>query len=411
MTDHAILRIAQRVPDYQPSEVLQAIRAATLEGAFLSMVGLIDGKRVAEIRLPRSGQHIFPVLGDAGEVVTVLTEGMVVATPAGDKILRRAGVALGVHQDMPSGLYHSDPCGEPSLSATLIKELIGKSPLHAWTKSPRLNPDWKPEEKKHFDIGRAAHRAILGKGDEFAEIPGRFLSKNGAINGNSFSYKEWEHETRSRGDIPLKAEEIDKVHAMKAKADIVLAELGINLDPAQSELAVFARLESGIIGRCMVDNAPLNPSEPLYDFKTCESAAWEKVEKSIYSMGYHMQGAFYREVWKAATGEDRAFRFIFQEKEPPYEIAVAELDFEALGIGEKQNRRAQAIWKICLKNNNFPGYRRGIIKVPLPAWYVEQWLNRETEEAEVKRRTGTDVYEAVSKWQSPQPFTGDLNND
>ena len=54
-----------------------------------------------------------------------------------------ATLGAGVHQ-IDGGAYHLDPCPEASLSSTLAKTMLAQSPLHAWTASPRLNPDWEP---------------------------------------------------------------------------------------------------------------------------------------------------------------------------------------------------------------------------------------------------------------------------
>lgn len=76
--------------------------------------------------------------------------------------------------------YHADPCAAPSLSSTLAGLLLNRSPRHAWTAHPRLNPEHQSKDSKTFDIGRAAHRAVLGKGGDFIAYPDRVLAKNGA---------------------------------------------------------------------------------------------------------------------------------------------------------------------------------------------------------------------------------------
>lgn len=48
-------------------------------------------------------------------------------------------VTIGEIIRLPSAEYHADPAPEPSLSATLAKLLISRSPRHAWMASPRLN--------------------------------------------------------------------------------------------------------------------------------------------------------------------------------------------------------------------------------------------------------------------------------
>ena len=63
---------------------------------------------------------------------------------------------------LPPEVYHGDPCAEPSLSSSVAKLLLGRSPLHAWHSHPRLNPDYRPRpESKIMDLGSVAHQVIL----------------------------------------------------------------------------------------------------------------------------------------------------------------------------------------------------------------------------------------------------------
>lgn len=297
--------------------------------------------------------------------------------------------------------YHADPCATPSLSSTIAKLLIRQSPLHAWTASPRLNPNWEPVNKKTFDIGRAAHRAILGKGGDYVTIPDSVLASNGAT--STKAAKELIEEARAAGLTPLKASEVEQVEAMRLKAATKLAENGITLDPERSEVVAIAEID-GVMCRAMVDNAPADPSQPLYDLKTCEDASPDACIRAVMNYGYDVSAAHYVAVWKAATGEDRAFRFIFQEKSAPQEICVVELDYDAMMMGKKRISRAREIWRICTKDDIWPGYPAGVHQIPLPDFYQSKWLERESAEAEFKQRTGADIIEAAHRWQAPEPF-------
>lgn len=86
-------------------------------------------------------------------------------------------ITAGVHR-IEAEAYHADPAPLPSLSATLAKVITSKSPLHAWHACRRLNPDFRPVERKTFDIGTAAHRAVLGRGSDYVEIPAAMLAVN-----------------------------------------------------------------------------------------------------------------------------------------------------------------------------------------------------------------------------------------
>lgn len=308
-------------------------------------------------------------------------------------MLDQSPITAGIHE-MPADIYHADPAPQPSLSSTLAKLMLAQSPLHAWTASARLNPAFEPVDKKTFDIGRAAHRAILGKGADFVTIPESMLATNGAA--STKEAKEFIAQARGAGITPIKAAEAEGVEAMRVKAHEKLAGMGISFDPARSELAAFAEI-GGIWNRAMLDNVPLDARQPIYDFKTCESAAPEACERAIMNYGYDLQAEHYRQVWHAATGEERAFRFVFQEKSAPHEICVVELGADSLMMARKKIARAREMWALCLQTGQWPGYPAGIHRIELPAWFHERWLERESVEADHKRQHGADILLAAMR--------------
>lgn len=313
-------------------------------------------------------------------------------------ILDRPGV-----YEIDGETYHRDPAPAPSLSSTLAKLMLAQSPLHAWTACPRLNPAWEPVDKKTFDIGRAAHRAILGKGGDYVPIHDELLASNGAA--STKAAKEFIASARDAGMTPLKSAEVDGIEAMRAVAHDRLAGIGVSFDPARSELVALAEID-GIWCRAMLDNVPLAAGAPIYDLKTCESAAPQACERAILNYGYDVQAEHYRQVWRAATGEDRPFRFVFQEKIAPYEVCVVELGNDSLMMARKKIARAREIWRICLRDNHWPGYPPGVHRIELPEWFHARWLERESVEADHKSRTGADIIEAARLWQAPEGYQG-----
>jgi hypothetical protein len=275
---------------------------------------------------------------------------------------------------LSSAEYHSDPAPQPSLSATLAKILLRKSARHAWHASPRLNPDWEPVNKKTFDIGRAAHRAILGCGDDYVAIPEDILASNGAA--STAAAKAFIASARERGQTPLKDEEVEQIEAMRLVAHAKLLEHGITLDPERSELAAIAEID-GIWCRAMFDNVAAAPGGPIYDFKTCEDASPEACLRAILNYGYDVQGAHYPEVWKAATGETRPFVFIFQEKSAPYEVCLVRLSGSFEEMAQRRATKARKLWAECISTNNWPGYPIGLHELDPPAWLVERELQEE----------------------------------
>ncbi|MEO1951473.1 PD-(D/E)XK nuclease-like domain-containing protein, partial [Thioclava sp.] len=153
--------------------------------------------------------------------------------------------------------------------------------------------------------------------------------------------------------------------------------------------------------RAMFDYAPPGV-EWLLDIKTTTDANPDACVRAVMKLGYDVQDRHYRDVWKAVTGEDRRMRFLFCEKEPPHACCVVELGGETDFIATKKIRRAREIWAGCLSSGDWPGYPVGIHTVETAQWHQEQWLERETVEADFKAATGHDVLDIARKWQSPE---------
>jgi hypothetical protein len=296
--------------------------------------------------------------------------------------------------------YHEDRhAPEPSLSSTVARLVINRSPRHAWTAHPRLNPDYAPTEKAVFDIGRAAHRAILGRGDEYVAYPDEYLASNGAA--STKAAKEWAEEQRAAGRTPLKYEDCARIEDIAEAVTARLAEMRIAFDYTRSEIAALAQID-GVYCRAMFDNVPENPKAPIYDIKTCEDASSDAVIRSVVGYGYAIQAAWYLDVWRAVTGESRRFRFVFVEKSPPHEVSVVELDASGGDADWMDDARAKCaearrIWRECLDANEWPGYPRVISLVGAPTWYRQQWADRETGMPVTKQ-----AIERARQWQSPE---------
>lgn len=313
-------------------------------------------------------------------------------------------LAPGIHAGIPEGRYHADLlCGSPTLSSTLARTLLARSPLHAWTAHPRLNPAWEPTEKKTFDIGRAAHRAVLGRGGDYVAYPGEMLASNGAA--STKEAKAWAEDQRAEGRTPLKADEVDQIGAMALAVDRQLTAMGISLDAARSEMVALAEVD-GVMCRAMIDNAPADPRFPLYDLKSTTDASPEALAKTVATYGYDLQAAHYLAVWKAATGEDRRFRIIFVEKEAPYGVQVAELyrkpgdEADWFDHADALAADARRIWGECLRTGQWPGYPARVAVIGAPGWHLTKMDDR-SGRAAASKPTAETVARA-SAWQSPE---------
>lgn len=312
----------------------------------------------------------------------------------------------GLHR-ISADRYHADPMKEPSLSSTLARIIIGQSPFHAWTKSPRLNPEFTPKETKAFDIGRAFHREMLGEGEDYVVVPEDLLSEDGGV--RSKAAREFVGDCRARGLTPIKAEEAAAVRAMVANARGALADMGMTIDPAHSEVAVLAEID-GVSCRALIDNLP--PRKPYFvDLKSCVDASPSACISAVTNHGIDVQIAHYRDCLKAVTGEDRACRLVFVEKTPPYEVGVVEL-FDGRHIADlmdpdraadwmedahEKAGDARVLWRRCLDTGRWPGYPRQIATIGAPSYYRQKWASRPA----LPEKPSKEATAAAHAWQAP----------
>lgn len=315
-------------------------------------------------------------------------------------------LSIGIHFDIPDQAYHLDPCERPSLSSTLAREMLSRSPRHAWVKSPRLNPNWQPETKETFDTGRAAHALILGKGAGYMVYPPEVLAANGAV--STRAAKEWEGEVRAAGLTPIKAGTEETLLAMHSVMQEALSEMGITLDPARSEVTAIAEID-GVMCRARIDNAPADKRRPLIDLKTTTDASPDACIKAVEGYSLDFQAAHYQDTWFHATGERRRFLFLFQEKSAPYEVGAVELyakqgdeaDWMQDAYGKAAEARRQ--WRQCLETGAWPGYPRKIAVVGARSFYRQRWENYTAPEPrEIAPKPTAEALARARDWQSPK---------
>jgi hypothetical protein len=287
-------------------------------------------------------------------------------------------LGAGLHFDVSEARYHADDLlNVPTLSSSVARQIL-RSPLHGWTAHPRLNPDYAPRESAAFDLGRAVHRAVLGRGGDYVAIPDELLSDDGAI--RSKAAREWVADARAQGRTPLKRDVFNQVYTVAEAVATRLAEMAIRLDPERSEVTALAEVD-GVWCRARIDNLP-ERGGVFYDLKTTTDAGVDAVIRAVEFYGYDLQIAHYQAVLEAATGERRRARLIFVEKDPPYEVAVVELlddpdaDADWMRAARAKAAEARRLWSECLRTGQWPGYPRAVQIVGARGWDQARWLQR-----------------------------------
>ena len=259
----------------------------------------------------------------------------------------------------------------PSLSASGAKRLLSPG-CPALFKHDRDNGG-RPN-KRAFDVGHAAHAAVLGVGLELVVIDAEDYRTKGA--------REARDEAYAAGACPVLAKEKDGVDAMAAAIrQHPLAASLLDPDHGRPEVSVFWHDEDrGIDRRARFDWLP-NPTGigtlVVPDYKTTASAEPRAFSRSIWNFGYDIQAVWYMDAVRAADlADDVEFLFIAQETTAPYLITVHQLDHDALEVGRARVDEACAIFRVCTQTNTWPGYTShwGTELVPPPQWLADTYL-------------------------------------
>lgn len=271
--------------------------------------------------------------------------------------------------NMPEEEYHADPCPEPSLSRSTIRDLLYKSSAHIYHGSKRLNPLYEETAiENKFNLGTAAH-ALLLEGEDIVEICD-FDS------WRTDKAKNQRDEAHTNGKIPMLPPDYEKTLAMAAVAKEQIArckELKVkSLEEGKSEQTYIWK-EDDIWMRTRTDWIS-NDGNLILDYKTTGMlAAPEKFAGHAISMGYDIQRALYPRGVEAITGILPEMVFIVQEDKPPYLCSFISLDPAFIEMGNQKVDYGKFIWKQCLAENKWPGYPNQVCTIDMPGYAMTQW--------------------------------------
>lgn len=270
--------------------------------------------------------------------------------------------------DLPAETYLRDPVPGGSLSASGAKRLLPPS-------CPALFRYWDTHgqaPKAEFDFGRAAHAEVLGVGAPIVVIDADDWRTKAAREQRDAAYAE--------GSTPLLPADYKRVKAMadalrRHPVASALFRPGAGL-PEQS--LFWFDDEAGVWRRAMLDWLPNATDGRLIipDYKSCASAEPGALARAFFKYGYYHQAPWYTDAAEAlqlASGFEPAFVFVFQEKDPPHLVTVAQPNPEAMQWGRVLNRRALDVYRQCTETGHWPGYTDDAISLSLPV-YAERQL-------------------------------------
>ena len=173
--------------------------------------------------------------------------------------------APGLYYDIASADYFADCCPAPSLTQSLVKVLLDRSPAHAKLAHPRLTPPTEAEETadKYLPaqaIGNAAHALMIGRGKEIAECKFDDLRSGDA--------RAARKEAAAAGQTPILSKHLATAQEMVFAARRQLTAMGLTSAFFDGDGEVVAAWqEDGLWFRTMIDW--LEPDlRVIWDMKT-----------------------------------------------------------------------------------------------------------------------------------------------
>lgn len=292
--------------------------------------------------------------------------------------------------------YDADPCPAPSLSASMAKLMIGRTPRHAWMAHPRLNPKYESDNPTKFDMGNVAHALLLGEEDRIVEIDAADWRKDATKAARDAALAE--------NKIPALSHVLSTARAMHRAA---VAQL-----ERHEEGDVFAfsgRAEATCIWQegetwCRMRPDWLPDDLPIIvDYKTTTNAdPYQWGRNAAFDTGADLQAAWYRRGFKDVTGQDRRFLFVVQEVEPPHALAVIEMGQAATALGEAKVYRALELWRWCMAKGVWPGYDRRTHSIDPPPWHEQRFEAIKMQDEISREHDDRALIEQWMDWQAPE---------
>ena len=303
----------------------------------------------------------------------------------------------GFYDDIIERDYNNDPCPLPSLSASIAKLLVNRSPMHAMNKHPRLNKNFVEEEKEStrpMDIGTAAHKLFLGKGADVVVVPFADFRKDAA--------KQARDQARARGAVPILEDDMAAVHLMVEGIRDQLAGTRFAKCFADGKPEVTAAWQDrgGVWCRIRFDYLPnyvyAGGHVCIADLKTTGGSAhaddWQSV---AFDKAYDYSSVLYPRGLKhliPAIGEIE-YNYLVVEQKEPFAINVVRFGNQALAEAEEMVEMAISTWGVCMKRGVWPGYDIDDGSTIDPAFW-------RSSQKELRRLA---LQHRIDRWQRPLP--------
>lgn len=271
--------------------------------------------------------------------------------------------------------YLNDPCEGPSLSSSVAKTLLERSPLHAWYEHPRLGGGAPDSGSAAADFGSVTHALALGGGQEYVAVPYLDWRTNDA--------KKRRDDARAAGLVPILEYQLtacqevaDRIRPLLPAAD------------CQHEVTAVWESTVGHEGRPVLCRRRLDllcaPRGLVIDLKTTKDAARTAAARALVSDYRDLEAACSLDAVETLLPDLAgrcSFVYLFIEVDPPYASVEVEIAGAMLELGRRRWRRAVDQWGACLAKGegveHWPGPFGGHSRPEPPPWALEADLDQQ----------------------------------
>lgn len=219
-------------------------------------------------------------------------------------------------------------------------------------------------------LGSAIHCRVL----EPEQYSKRFCVRPEG-HGNSNAFKEAKAKLLAAGYEVLAQKDFDSVEAIAANIAAHPAASRILSASPEREVSIVweMTLDDGSTLTCKIrPDALADAARLCTDLKSTLNwkmqAERDAFERSLYGWGYHLSAPFYLDGLATVGRDYENFAFLVVEKSEPNEVAVYDLDAEALEAGRLDYRRLAHVYARCMRSNVWPGHSDRVERIGLPRY-------------------------------------------
>jgi hypothetical protein len=269
--------------------------------------------------------------------------------------------------------------GNPAFPMTNsnLREILCNA--HRW----RLG--YEPEDTKSTEWGSMLDCLVLTPSqfdDRFAVCPETYPdTKTGEPKPWTFAAnvcKAWRDEHKGKQIVKSDDYQLAQNAAKFVFGDQQIAAL---VNCSRKQVMVVGEYQDAATGltvpvKALLDLVPDKEHEEfgkvLADFKTTTNACEGAWTRKVWERRSDMQAAFFTDIYRAATGEDRTdWWHVVQETPPPWECVIWPLSSAFVEVGRGAYQAALAKYCSCLKSNEWPGYRTTFHCIEPRPWMLE----------------------------------------